>query len=179
MAQGDPQAGTATISAHGSFAGNLAVVTGGGRQLVRQLAEQGCSAAAGDWHADTVAGAAARARAGAGPGMRVTGHACDVSDEAQVLRFRDEPVMVPIRHLASTVPAHTWTFRRGRAWTPARPIWAARRAPWLPSGVPGHCGADPARLVPALRERSRAVHPGARPRRRTSVGRSRRVMRDG
>ncbi len=30
------------------------------------------------------------ARAGAPPGVRVTSHACDVSDEAQVLRFRDE-----------------------------------------------------------------------------------------
>src|SRR5260370_40822516 len=32
----------------------------------------------------------ATARAGAPPGVAVTGHACDVSDEAQVLRFRDE-----------------------------------------------------------------------------------------
>jgi len=61
----------------------------------------------------------------------------------------------------------------------ARPIWAARRAPWLPNDVPGDCGADPARRVPALGKRSRAVHPGARPRRRTWAGRSRRVIRDG
>ena len=27
-------------------------------------------------------------------------------------------MIVPIRHLASTVPAHTWTFRPGRTWTP-------------------------------------------------------------
>jgi NAD(P)-dependent dehydrogenase (short-subunit alcohol dehydrogenase family) len=77
-----------------SFAGRLAVVTGGGsgmgRELVRQLAAQGCSVAACDWHADAVAQAAVIARAGAPPGVRVTAHACDVSDEAQVLRFRDE-----------------------------------------------------------------------------------------
>jgi NAD(P)-dependent dehydrogenase (short-subunit alcohol dehydrogenase family) len=77
-----------------SFAGKLAVVTGGGsgmgRELARQLAEQGCSVAACDWHADAVGEAAALAQAGAPPGTRVTGHACDVSDEAQVLRFRDE-----------------------------------------------------------------------------------------
>ena len=77
-----------------AFAGKLAVVTGGGsgmgRELVRQLAAGGCSVAACDWHADAVAEAAATARADAPPGVRVTGHACDVSDEAQVLRFRDE-----------------------------------------------------------------------------------------
>jgi len=57
---------------------------------VRQLAAQGCSVAACDLNADTVAVTAATARAGAPPGVAVTGHACDVSDEAQVLRFRDE-----------------------------------------------------------------------------------------
>jgi NAD(P)-dependent dehydrogenase (short-subunit alcohol dehydrogenase family) len=61
-----------------------------GRELVRQLAAQGCSVAACDQNADTVAVTAATARAGAPIGVAVTGHACDVSDEAQVLRFRDE-----------------------------------------------------------------------------------------
>jgi NAD(P)-dependent dehydrogenase (short-subunit alcohol dehydrogenase family) len=77
-----------------SFAGKLAVVTGGGsgmgRELVRQLAAQGCSVAACDLNAEAVAAAAAMARAGAPPGVQVTGHACDVSDETQVLRFRDK-----------------------------------------------------------------------------------------
>ncbi len=77
-----------------SFTGKLAVVTGGGsgmgRELVRQLAAQGCSVAACDLNADAVAVTAATAWAAAPPGVRVTGHACDVSDEAQVLRFRDE-----------------------------------------------------------------------------------------
>ena len=77
-----------------SFTDKLAVVTGGGsgmgRELVRQLAAQGCSVAACDVNAGTVAETAALARADAPPGVQVTSHACDVSDEEQVLRFRDE-----------------------------------------------------------------------------------------
>jgi NAD(P)-dependent dehydrogenase (short-subunit alcohol dehydrogenase family) len=77
-----------------SFTGKLAVVTGGGsgmgRELTRQLAEQGCSVAACDVNPDTMAETAALAQAEARSGVRVTGHACDVADEAQVLRFRDE-----------------------------------------------------------------------------------------
>jgi len=77
-----------------SFTGKLAVVTGGGsgmgRELTRQLAAQGCSVAACDLNPDTVAETAALAQAEAPPGIRVTGHACDVAEEVQVLRFRDE-----------------------------------------------------------------------------------------
>jgi NAD(P)-dependent dehydrogenase (short-subunit alcohol dehydrogenase family) len=77
-----------------SFAGKLAVVTGGGsgigRELARQLAGQGCSVAVCDLNAGSAEQAAGSAQAQAPPGVRVTGHACDVSQEAQVLRFRDE-----------------------------------------------------------------------------------------
>ncbi len=76
------------------FAGKLAVVTGGGsgmgRELVRQLAVQGCSVAACDLNTEAVAQAADEAQAQAPAGVRVTGHACDVAEEGQVLRFRDE-----------------------------------------------------------------------------------------
>src|SRR5579863_7377919 len=77
-----------------SFAGKLAVVTGGGagmgRELVRQLAAQGCSVATCDVHAEAVEQTATLAGEGAPPGVLVTSHDCDVASEAQVLRFRDE-----------------------------------------------------------------------------------------
>ena len=77
-----------------SFAGKLAVVTGGGsgigRELVRQLSAEGCSVAACDINADTVAETVTQGQPGAAVEVTVTGHVCDVSNEAQVLRFRDE-----------------------------------------------------------------------------------------
>jgi NAD(P)-dependent dehydrogenase (short-subunit alcohol dehydrogenase family) len=76
------------------FAGKLAVVTGGGsgmgRELVIQLAAAGCSVGACDRNADSVAETAALARAVRSREALVTAHACDVSDEPQVLRFRDQ-----------------------------------------------------------------------------------------
>ena len=74
-----------------SFANKLAVVTGGGtgmgRELVRQLAAEGCAVATCDVHADTLAETKALAT-----GAKVTTHICDVSDERHVQRFRDEVV---------------------------------------------------------------------------------------
>ena len=77
-----------------SFAGKLAVVTGGGagmgRELVRQLAAQGCSVATCDVHGEAIEQTAALAGEGAPPGVLVTSHDCDVAYEWQVQRFRDE-----------------------------------------------------------------------------------------
>src|SRR6201994_4213239 len=77
-----------------SVAGKIAVVTGGGsgmgRELVRQLAAEGCSVATCDVHSGPVEQTAALARAGAPDGPTVTSHVCDVAEEPQVRRFRDE-----------------------------------------------------------------------------------------
>ncbi len=79
-----------------SFEGRLAVVTGGGtgmgRELVVQLAAEGASVAACDVHVDNLAETEQRARAGAPDGTRVTSHRADVSSEDDLLRFRDEAV---------------------------------------------------------------------------------------
>jgi NAD(P)-dependent dehydrogenase (short-subunit alcohol dehydrogenase family) len=110
-----------------SFAGKLAVVTGGGsgigRELVRQLAAQGCSVAACDWHADAVEQAAALAREGAPPGARVTARACDVSDEAQVLRFRDELLAEHARDHADLVFANAGIGGGGSFVNDSRQEW--------------------------------------------------------
>ena len=77
-----------------SFNGRLAVVTGGGsgmgRELVIQLASDGCSVATCDVNADAVAETARLAEKEAPSGTRVTAHTCDVTDERDVKRFRDE-----------------------------------------------------------------------------------------
>jgi len=76
------------------FEGRLAVVTGAGsgmgRELVRQLAAEGCSVAGCDIDGEAMAETVRLAEKEARPGVRLTGHVCDVSDEAAVERFRDE-----------------------------------------------------------------------------------------
>ena len=76
-----------------SFQGKRAVVTGGGtgmgRELARQLSKEGCSVAICDVSEENMA-ATKRLCEGAAPaGTKVTTHVCDVSDERQVLAFRD------------------------------------------------------------------------------------------
>jgi NAD(P)-dependent dehydrogenase (short-subunit alcohol dehydrogenase family) len=61
-----------------------------GRELVVQLAAEGCSVATCDLNEETMAETATRATAAAPPGTRISTHLCDVGDEGSVDRFRLE-----------------------------------------------------------------------------------------
>jgi len=78
------------------FEARMAVVTGGGtgmgRELVRLLAAEGCHVATCDLFADPVAETRSLALAGAPSGTRVSTFVADVSDEAQLVAFRDDMV---------------------------------------------------------------------------------------
>ena len=73
--------------------GKIAVVTGGGtgmgRELCLQLVSEGCSVAACDVIMENLEKTKELCEATA-PGVAMTLHLCDVSSEAQLLKFRDE-----------------------------------------------------------------------------------------
>ncbi len=76
-----------------NFNNKIAVVTGGGtgmgRELVRQLAKEGCHVAMCDVIEDNML-ETYEIVSKASPNVTITKHVCDVSNEEQVNRFRDE-----------------------------------------------------------------------------------------
>jgi NAD(P)-dependent dehydrogenase (short-subunit alcohol dehydrogenase family) len=77
-----------------TFEARLAVVTGGGtgmgRELAVQLATEACALALCDVSAANMAETKQRCQAAAPTGTRVTTFVCDVSQENQVMAFRDD-----------------------------------------------------------------------------------------
>lgn len=75
------------------FRGKLAVVTGGGtgmgREIARQLSVEGCHVAMCDVSAEDMAETKGLCEAAAQAGVRISTHDCDVSDERQMIAFRD------------------------------------------------------------------------------------------
>jgi len=75
------------------FSGKIAVVTGGGtgmgRELARQLVSEGCHVAFCEFIVENMDETKRLCEEIAPPGTRVTAYECDVSDEAQVIAFRD------------------------------------------------------------------------------------------
>jgi NAD(P)-dependent dehydrogenase (short-subunit alcohol dehydrogenase family) len=75
------------------FRDKIAVVTGGGtgmgRELARQLSAEGCHVAMCDVLSENMVESRRLCLAGAPAGVRVTTHPCDVSKEAEMIAFRD------------------------------------------------------------------------------------------
>ena len=87
------------------FSGKIAVVTGGGtgmgREMTKQLAEAGCSVAICDISEEDMAATVSAAEALAPQGVRITSYKADVSNEIQVNAFAEH-----VRTAHETVHIH-------------------------------------------------------------------------
>lgn len=76
------------------FSGKVAVVTGGGsgmgRDLALQLSKEGCHVAMCDISSEEMTETKSLCEADAPANTKITTHLCDVSEESQVNQFRDE-----------------------------------------------------------------------------------------
>lgn len=76
------------------FSGKLAVITGSGtgmgRELAKQLVAEGCDVAFCDIMEDNLKDTLAQCQENIPQGVKVSAHLCDVADEDQVLRFSRE-----------------------------------------------------------------------------------------
>jgi NAD(P)-dependent dehydrogenase (short-subunit alcohol dehydrogenase family) len=107
--------------------GKIGVVTGGGtgmgRELARQLAGTGCHLAICDVSVEHMAETAAACESDAPAGTRVTTHRCDVSDEPQVLAFRDAVVEQHQTDHVDLVFNNAGIAGGGSLFTDEREVW--------------------------------------------------------
>jgi NAD(P)-dependent dehydrogenase (short-subunit alcohol dehydrogenase family) len=104
------------------FSGRIAVVTGSGsgmgRELVRQLVAEGCAIAMCDVSTRGMAETQRLCEAtGLPQGLRITPHVADVSNEADVLRFRDEVAAQHATDRVSTCCSTTPVSAAVEAWS--------------------------------------------------------------
>jgi len=110
------------------FAGRLAVVTGGGtgigRALVVQLAAEGCHVACCDLSADTMQETVALAEsARQSDDVRITAHRADVSDEGQLIAFRDDLAAQHCSDCVHLLLNNAGIGAGGSLFTDSRDVW--------------------------------------------------------